>query len=63
MNDLPILRHFDFFHLPEGPLRETSRQVHALAHQMAGSLPPGPELSAGLRKLLEAKDCFVRSAL
>lgn len=23
----------------------------------------GPELSAGLRKLLEAKDCFVRQAL
>jgi len=23
----------------------------------------GPELTAGLRKLLEAKDCFVRAAL
>ena len=23
----------------------------------------GPEFSAGLRKLLEAKDCFVRAAL
>ena len=26
-------------------------------------LPDGPEKSAGLRKLLEAKDCFVRAAL
>ena len=26
-------------------------------------LPDGPEKSAGLRKLLEAKDCFVRSAI
>lgn len=27
------------------------------------SVEHGPELSAGLRKLLEAKDCFVRQAL
>lgn len=27
------------------------------------TLPDGPELTAGLRKLLEAKDCFVRAAL
>jgi len=26
-------------------------------------LPDGPELTSGLRKLLEAKDCFVRAAL
>jgi hypothetical protein len=30
---------------------------------MADTLPEGAELTAGLRKLLEAKDCFVRSAL
>jgi hypothetical protein len=30
---------------------------------MISDLPDGPELSAGLRKLLEAKDCFVRAAL
>jgi hypothetical protein len=30
---------------------------------MAESLPDGPELAAGLRKLLEAKDCFVRASL
>jgi hypothetical protein len=27
---------------------------------MIYQLPDGPELIAGLRKLLEAKDCFVR---
>ena len=27
------------------------------------ALPDGPELTAGLRKLLEAKDCFVRAAM
>ena len=30
---------------------------------MAAQLPDGPELTAGLRKLLEAKDCFVRTAI
>jgi hypothetical protein len=30
---------------------------------MLQTLPPGPELTAGLRKLLEAKDCFVRAKL
>ena len=30
---------------------------------MAFDLPSGPEDSAGLRKLLEAKDCFVRAGL
>jgi hypothetical protein len=34
-----------------------------LAEQMVRDLPDGPELSAGLRKLLEAKDCFVRAGL
>lgn len=35
----------------------------ALADDMIASCPDGPELSAGLRKLLEAKDCFVRAVL
>jgi hypothetical protein len=34
-----------------------------LAASMIEDLPDGPELTAGLRKLLEAKDCFVRAAL
>jgi hypothetical protein len=28
---------------------------------MEEMLPDGPEKSAGMRKLLEAKDCFVRA--
>jgi hypothetical protein len=58
-----ILRYFAYDHLPEGPLRTASLRCHALAHGMANDLPSGPELTAGLRKLLEAKDCFVRAAL
>ena len=58
-----ILRYFTFQHLPEGPLRDTSAVCFDLATAMVSALPEGPELTAGLRKLLEAKDCFVRAAL
>lgn len=57
-----LLRFFEYEHLPPH-LRTTSRECHMLAHSIADRLPDGPELSAGLRKLLEAKDCFVRAAL
>jgi len=57
-----IARYFAYEHL-KTPLRGVSQQCHDLAEQMIAALPDGPELSAGLRKLLEAKDCFVRAAL
>ena len=56
-----ILKHFEFGHLPER-LQRVSRPFRSLAYQMAEELD-GPELTAGLRKLLEAKDCMVRAAL
>jgi hypothetical protein len=43
-------------------LQDVSKPFHTLAHEMANSLPPNPETTAGLRKLLEAKDCMVRAA-
>jgi hypothetical protein len=58
----PILKYFEYSHLPER-LQDVSRPFYALAHAMAETVPAGPELSAGLRKLLEAKDCMVRAAL
>lgn len=57
-----IARYFEYDHL-RGELRETSAQVASLAAYMIKTLPDSPELVAGLRKLLEAKDCFVRAAL
>jgi hypothetical protein len=57
-----IARYFAYDHLP-GPLQEVSRRCEWLADAMIGDLPDGPELTTGLRKLLEAKDCFVRAAL
>jgi hypothetical protein len=56
-----ILRFFDYSHLPP-QLQAVSKPIHDLAHQAAKTLD-GPELTAGLRKLLEAKDCLVRAAL
>jgi len=58
----PILRYFDFAHLPP-KLKLISEPFHALAILMDEKLPAGPEKSAGLRKLLEAKDCMVRANL
>jgi hypothetical protein len=58
----PILRFFEYSHLPE-PLRSISGIICDSAHKMEEMLPDGPEKSAGLRKLLEAKDCFVRAGI
>lgn len=57
-----ILRHFAYAHLPER-LQAVSRPICELAQTMASTLPMDPETTAGLRKLLEAKDCFVRADL
>lgn len=57
-----ILRYFTYAHLPEH-LQATSKPISDLAYKMAAELPECPETTAGLRKLLEAKDCFVRAAL
>lgn len=58
----PGTRHFAalfaYEHLPV-ELRATSKACHDLAVQMIMTLEDGPELSTGLRKLREAKDCFV----
>lgn len=58
----PIMKYFEYAHLPER-LKVVSKPFGELAKQMNEALPDGPEKSAGLRKLLEAKDCMVRAAL
>ena len=57
-----ILKYFNYEHLPEH-LQVVSKPIGDLARQMDEQLPDGPEKSTGLRKLLEAKDAFVRQAL
>lgn len=56
------IQFFSYKHLPED-LQKVSKPINDLAHQMEEMLPDGPEKSAGMRKLLEAKDCFVRAKL
>jgi len=58
----PIMKYFEYSHLPEH-LQAVSKPFGDLAKQMNELLPDGPEKSAGLRKLLEAKDCMVRASL
>ena len=57
-----MIRWFDYGHLPDH-LVQVSRPVCELAQHMDERLPEGAEKTAGLRKLLEAKDCFVRAKL
>jgi len=42
---------------------EVSRWCHSVAYDMVLSIESSAELTVGLRKLLEAKDCFVRAKL
>lgn len=59
----PIMRYFEFEHLTNEKLKMLSAECFSLACSMEALLPPSAEKSAGLRKLLEAKDCFVRAGL
>ena len=56
-----ILQYFTYEHLPPH-LQSVSEPFAELAKVLAERLD-GPEVTVGLRKLLEAKDCMVRAAL
>lgn len=60
----PSTQHFGplfaYDHLPPR-LATVSKVFHDAASSVILTTPDGPELSAGLRKLLEAKDCVVRA--
>jgi hypothetical protein len=58
----PILHYFAWRHLP-GNLQTVSKPFAELADVMVRTLPRNAERSAGLRKLLEAKDCAVRALI
>lgn len=57
-----LMQFFAYAHLPPH-LQGVSKPCGELAKAIDESLPEGPEKTAGLRKLLEAKDCFVRAVL
>lgn len=54
-----LLEFFAYEHLPEN-LQAISKPFGELA-QTIGNGPQNAEATAGLRKLLEAKDCIVRA--
>lgn len=56
------MKYFAYQHLP-AHLQEISKPIGDLAILMDESLPDSAEKSAGLRKLLEAKDALVRAKL
>jgi hypothetical protein len=56
------MKYFAYEHLPVH-LQEVSKPIGDLARQLDEQLSDGAEKSAGLRKLLEAKDCLVRAKL
>jgi hypothetical protein len=58
-----LIRFFRYDHLPEGPLRDTSRMFGALAADIIVKIPGSAERTVALRKLLESKDCAVRAML
>ena len=67
----PVLRYFDYSHLPD-KLKESSKRFHNLAYEVARggdneavarSELQHSEIVRCLNKLLEAKDCAVRSRI
>lgn len=57
-----LMRFFNGSNL-KPPLRDIATKVGQLAATMDSLLEASPEKSAGMRKLLEAKDCFVRAKI
>lgn len=58
----PMLRWFEFAHLPERLLK-VSAPFGELAQHLVDSIPSCAERTVALRKLLEAKDAAVRAEL
>lgn len=57
-----MLQFFTYEHLPPH-LQEVSKPFCELAHKIVTTFPANAERTAGLRKLLEAKDCVVRASI
>lgn len=56
-----VLKFFHYKHLP-AELQSVSKTIHDAAVSIVNAIPQdSPQLTLGLHKLLEAKDCFVRA--
>lgn len=56
------IKYFTYDHLPL-ELQRIAKPICELALELEHMIGDSPEKSAGMRKLLEAKDCFVRSGI
>ena len=57
------LEYFDYKHLPE-PLHAHSKKFHDFVMDITKEVDMNnPETQAGIRKMLEAKDCIVRARM
>jgi hypothetical protein len=57
-----MMQFFAYDHLPQH-LQAVSKPFGDLAEKIVTTYPANAERTAGLRKLLEAKDCIVRAAI
>lgn len=57
-----LMQFFAYAHLP-AHLQDVSKPFCELAEKLASTLPDNAEKTAGLRKLLESKDCAVRALI
>ena len=57
-----MMKYFEYKHLPE-KLQGASKVFFDMATFIDKNIPNCAEKSAGLRKLLEAKDCIVRASM
>lgn len=57
-----LIQFFEYKHLPER-LQVVSKPFCDLARELNAIMPSNPETTVMFRKLLEAKDCAVRSVL
>lgn len=58
-----IMAFFASDHLPDGPPHTVALAFAEFAQLLDQKVKDGAEKSAGLRKLMESKDCFVRAVL
>jgi hypothetical protein len=59
-----VIRWLDYDQLPAGQPRDVSAAIALLAQAILDLIPADdPELTRGLHRLVEAKDCLVRAAI
>lgn len=61
--DNEIIQFFDYSHLPSSMVRNTSKRFGDFVTEILSSVEASNERTVMLRKMLEAKDCAVRSMI